>query len=102
MKKQMKNLIGVVLILLLFTGCADVTNVDDCTTLTHTYGFWAGLWHGFICLFTFIISLFSDKVVIYETANTGGWYNFGFIFGVMIIFGGSSGGASKAKRSRCG
>jgi hypothetical protein len=56
-----------------------------------------GLWHGFIALFTFIISLFRDDVSIYEVVNNGGWYNFGFILGVMIFWGGSGGGAAGSK-----
>ena len=53
-------------------------------------GFWQGLWHGIIAPVTFIISLFNNKVGIYEAHNNGGWYNFGYLFGLMIIFGGSS------------
>jgi hypothetical protein len=55
-------------------------------------GFWLGLWHGIILPFTFVISLFSDKVTIYEVHNTGGWYNFGFLLGAAMEWGG--GGAS--------
>lgn len=51
-------------------------------------GFWLGLWHGFISLFTFIISLFNDNVSMYEVYNNGGWYNFGYLLGVMMFFGG--------------
>jgi fucose 4-O-acetylase-like acetyltransferase len=53
-------------------------------------GFWMGLWHGFISFFTFVISLFSDSVSIYEINNNGNWYNFGFILGVAVFFGGGS------------
>lgn len=53
-------------------------------------GFWMGLWHGFISFFTFVISLFSDSVSIYEINNNGNWYNFGFILGIAIFFGGGS------------
>ena len=55
-----------------------------------TAGFWMGLWHGFIAFFTFIISLFTDSVTIYEINNNGNWYNFGFILGVATFFGGGS------------
>ena len=65
-------------------------------------GFWAGLWHGFILLFTFVVSLFNDGVGVYEAYNTGNLYNLGFVFGVMIFFGGSGGGgicgSSRRKR----
>ncbi len=61
-------------------------------------GFWLGLWHGFIGLFTFVISLFSDSVHMYEVHNSGNWYNFGFLLGVMIFFGGSGSGTCGRKR----
>ncbi len=59
-------------------------------------GFWLGLWHGFIVLFTFIVSLFNNNVGIYEAHNTGGWYNFGFLMAVMMFWSGSQGGTKKA------
>ena len=49
-------------------------------------GFWQGLWHGIISPITFIISLFSKTVHIYEVHNSGGWDNFGFLLGASIIF----------------
>jgi hypothetical protein len=58
-------------------------------------GFFMGLWHGFISLFTFIISLFSDNVEIYEANNNGGWYNFGFILGISLFYGGGSKGTCR-------
>lgn len=58
-------------------------------------GFWAGLWHGLILLFTFVISLFSESVRVYEVANTGALYDLGFVLGVCIFFGG--GGSKKLR-----
>ena len=52
-------------------------------------GFLAGLWHGLIRPITFLVSLFNPGVDIYETSNNGGWYNFGFVWGVSASFGGS-------------
>jgi hypothetical protein len=63
-------------------------------------GFLPGLWHGLISPITFVISLFSDNVTMYDVHNNGGWYNFGFLLGAMITFGGSGGGASRSKRHR--
>ncbi|MEJ2595704.1 MAG: hypothetical protein P8100_11425 [bacterium] len=60
-----------------------------------TAGFWMGLWHGFISFFTFVISLFSDNVTIYELNNNGGWYNFGFIMGISVFYGGGSKGCCR-------
>ena len=61
-------------------------------------GFWQGLWHGLIALVTFIISLFNDNITVYEVHNNGAWYNFGFILGMMIIFGGGSKGTCSRKK----
>jgi len=60
-------------------------------------GFWAGLWHGLICVVTFIISLFNDTVHMYEVNNTGGWYNFGFLLGAAIFFSSGWGPFSRRK-----
>jgi len=48
-------------------------------------GFWASLWHGLICPITFIVSLLSPSVRIYEINNKGRWYDFGFIIGVSAF-----------------
>jgi hypothetical protein len=63
-------------------------------------GFWRGLWHGIIAPVTFIISLFSDKVGIYEVHNNGGWYNFGFLCGLICFHGGHAAGGAYARRRR--
>ena len=62
-------------------------------------GFWLGLWHGIIAPVTFVISLFLDGIRVYEVHNNGGWYDFGFLLGMSILFGGGGGGAA-ARRSR--
>jgi len=71
------------LVLLLITGCAPKNEMY----VTEPAGFWSGLWHGLICVITFIISLFNGNVGIYEVNNAGGWYNFGFILGAIISLG---------------
>ncbi len=63
-------------------------------------GFWQGLWNGIIAPITFVISLFSDKVTMYEVHNNGGWYDFGFLFGLSAAWGGGSSGAARARRRR--
>ena len=60
-------------------------------------GFWKGLWHGFIVLFTFVVSLFSDDVAVYAAPNAGHLYDLGFVLGVMVFFGGSGGGSGKKR-----
>lgn len=59
-------------------------------------GFWLGIWHGLISPITFIISLFSKTVRLYEVHNNGGWYNFGFVIGAgLFLSGGILGGKKK-------
>ena len=53
-------------------------------------GFWFGLWHGVISFISLIIHLFNGSVTVYELNNTGGWYDFGFLLGVICIWGGGS------------
>ena len=57
-------------------------------------GFWAGFWHGLICVITFIVSLFHSGVRVYETNNRGRWYDFGFLIGASCALGGSGSQAS--------
>jgi hypothetical protein len=64
-------------------------------------GFWLGLWRGLIAPLTLIVSLFSSETSLYEVHNNGGWYNAGFLLGLMTTLGGS-GGAASSRRSRDG
>ena len=90
-----------VVIVVMMMGCTAGPNqlVDSPDKSGDIAGFWLGLWHGFIALFTFIISLFSDSVRMYEVHNNGNWYNLGFLLGIMMFFGGGGGGAGR--RSKC-
>lgn len=63
-----------------------------------TAGFLLGLWHGVIAPVTFVISLFTDSVSLYEVHNNGNWYDFGFVLGAGILFGG--GGAGSRMKGR--
>jgi hypothetical protein len=60
-------------------------------------GFLIGLWHGIIAPFTFVVSLFTDNVNLYEVHNSGNWYDFGFVLGAGILFGGGSRASRRAK-----
>ena len=81
--KRLIFLIIIIALLLLLSGCADVSHVDSCLKETeHIYGFWGGTWHGLISGFAFIGSLISDDIAIYAVNNNGAWYDFGFIGGL--------------------
>jgi hypothetical protein len=85
-------------ILALLTACAglagpnNVANVDT----DHISGFWAGLWQGLIMPISFVISLFTDSINIYDVHNSGNWYNFGFVLGAIVL----PGGGARASRRR--
>ncbi len=63
-----------------------------------TAGFLRGLWHGFISLFAFIASLFTDTVNVYEVHNSGPLYDLGFIIGASAFFGGGGAGSTSRRR----
>ena len=90
MKKNGLVLVLVFAGLLLLSGCADVTVVDECLP-TDPYGFWGGLWHGIVAPIAFIGSLFSDNIAMYAINNSGGWYDFGFWLGIGSLGAGSRG-----------
>ena len=48
-------------------------------------GFLLGLWHGFIFPIAWIVSLFVRDVAVYAVPNNGGWYDFGYFLGIVVI-----------------
>ena len=83
--KNLKTILGVILLTLLFVSCADQVTVTAIAEVEpYIYGFWGGLWHGAILMFSWVGSLFSDDIALYAIANNGGWYDFGFIAGAML------------------
>ena len=85
--------------ILLFTGCADSVEyalADE----REQVGFLHGLWHGMIVIISFIVSLFDDSVSTYAIYNNGGWYDFGFLLGVIGIWGGGTQMKCKSKSDK--
>jgi hypothetical protein len=98
--KKILLLLAALVMLVALASCAPGPNssLNTPTEKGWVPGFPAGVWNGVISPVTFIISLFNRNVSPYEVHNNGGWYNFGFMLGVSIIFGGGAGGASRRKR----
>lgn len=89
MKNKSQTILLLLTIIVFFlSSCADVTNINECVK-NEPYGFWGGLWHGFISPWSFIGSLIWDDIAMYAVNNTGGWYDFGFVLGSGILFGSS-------------
>lgn len=81
-----------VVLVVVLSACAPGANPEVGTAVVEggdPAGFWLGLWHGIIAPVTFVVSLFVDTVNVYEVHNSGNWYDFGFVVGAGILFGGS-------------
>jgi hypothetical protein len=79
---QQRNLMVIfsLLAIILLTGCANNEIIEQCLT-GHRYGFFGGLWHGFIAPFDFIGMLFNKDITMYAPNNNGGFYALGFLLG---------------------
>lgn len=75
MKKKILILV-IMLVIISFTlmGCMPG---DGTYTSERPAGFLWGVWHGWIAPISLIVGLFKDNIRIYETVNTGWWYDFG-------------------------
>jgi hypothetical protein len=69
----------------IYIGFPDNVTLQQATNI-EPIGFLSGLFHGFIIIISFIGSLFFDDITIYAIYNNGGWYNFGYIIGVYILY----------------
>jgi len=93
----------IIILIFIFTSCVGGPNDLEKTPdqKGKVAGFWKGLWHGLISPITFIISIFTQKVRLYEVHNSGFWYNLGFVLGAGILFnGGLLGGRLGKKKKR--
>jgi len=85
--------------IIILSGCAHSEPIEQCLT-GHQYGFFGGLWHGFIAPFDFIGMLFDKEITMYAQNNNGGLYALGFLLGSggWGFFG--SKGANRVRRGR--
>ena len=99
MRSSLTVFVLVLVLLNILSGCAPGANQFKGTASEHDVvaGFWFGLWQGFIAPLVFLVSLFKTNFNIYEVHNNGGWYNFGYMFGVACFFGGGGNRASRRK-----
>lgn len=87
MSKKFAVLALVMFVVLVSVSCAPGNERWDQTMNPgDRAGFWAGIWHGLIIIVTFIVSLFTREVGIYEVNNTGWAYNLGFLIGLCFSF----------------
>ena len=80
MSNRLILLLSCVYIVALLTGCANNESVESCL-YGHQYGFFGGLWHGFIAPFGLIGMLFDNNITMFAQNNNGGLYALGFLLG---------------------
>jgi hypothetical protein len=85
--KKYKSAIFLIFVVLGLVGCATqpLPGGDD------PPGFWMGIVHGFLILFSMIGSYFSD-IRIYAYPNSGSFYDLGYLLGAMMSLGGTGAG----------
>ena len=85
--KRNRSTIFAIFIVLGLIGCATQPLPDA----FEPPGFWMGIVHGFLMLFSMIGSFFSD-VRIYAFPNSGTFYDLGYLLGAMMSLGGTGAG----------
>ncbi|MDD2431715.1 MAG: hypothetical protein PHD88_09385 [Firmicutes bacterium] len=72
------------MVMLVLAGCipGDGKNTEE-----NPAGFFWGVWHGWVAPISLIIGIFKNNITIYETFNTGWWYDFGFYMAIISGFG---------------
>ncbi|MEA3447979.1 MAG: hypothetical protein U9Q98_05955 [Bacteroidota bacterium] len=88
MKNKTILILIIVLVIMSLYSCA------PSGTVPKEAGFFAGLWHGFIIIFSLIGKLFGADIGIYAANNSGFFYWLGFIIGI----GGFGGGGFATRR----
>jgi tetrahydromethanopterin S-methyltransferase subunit G len=87
--KNQKILVGLILLLVMI----NLTSCAPSGYESHEAGFFSGIWHGIIIVFSLIGKLFGADIGIYAEHNTGFFYWLGFIIGIGALGGG--GGAAR-------
>ena len=87
MKSKIISIILIVLLLVFVNSCAPGS---EASTEGNPGGFFMGIWHGWIAPVSLIIGFFNENIRIYETYNTGWWYDFGYYIAIIGGFGGFS------------
>jgi len=83
-RKKILYSLSFVLLILILSGCLPG---GGHYSPVKPAGFFSGIWHGWIAPFILILSIFSPGLTIYESFNTGWWYDFGFYISIIAGFG---------------
>ncbi|MFO7612691.1 MAG: hypothetical protein R6W99_09460 [Clostridia bacterium] len=84
-----KKIIAIILLsILLIMALSSCVPGDGRATLEKPANFLWGIWHGWLAPLSLIIGLFNRSIRIYESLNTGWWYDFGYYIAIVGGFGG--------------
>ncbi|MFH0989183.1 MAG: hypothetical protein V1799_04105 [bacterium] len=96
MTKRVLILMLLVVCVLILSGCFPR---EGGKTEREPAGFFTGIWHGWIAPISLIAGLFNQDIRIYETINTGWWYDFGYYIAIIAGFGGIALSRKKKKEN---
>ncbi len=74
-------------VLIFLTSCLPNEHAD---VSGRPASFFMGIWHGWLAPLSLIVGIFNPETRIYETFNTGWWYDFGYYMAIISGFGGLS------------
>ena len=87
---NVQKLICILLLIALITFAGCIPG-DGKHTAEKPAGFFWGIWHGWIAPISLIWGLlFNPEIRLYESQNTGWWYDLGFYIAIISGFGGIS------------
>lgn len=93
--KNLSLIVGMIILVIVLNSCMPGSGSSS---PKNPAGFFMGIWHGWIAPFSLLWSLFFDHSVrIYESYNTGWWYDFGFYMAILGGFGGIALSRNKKK-----
>ena len=79
------RLAGLIVLPLLLSGCLPGDGVNSAADPA---GFFWGVWHGWVAPISLVYGYFKPGIRLYETANSGWFYDLGFYMAVISGFGG--------------
>jgi len=97
MKKKGILLLLSLAVLFLLTGC--IPGDGRAAPETPANMLW-GIWHGWVAPVSLIVSLFNDRINLYEVHNTGFWYDLGFYAAILGGFGGLNLSRKRKKKKK--
>ena len=92
--KRTLSLLGLLSMSMLLVACMPG---DGSYSQTDPANFLSGIWHGWIAPISLILGIFNPSHRVYETLNSGWWYDFGFYIAIISGFGGLSLSRKKKK-----